>query len=413
MAKNTGVAAFALAQAGRLDEAEEASRSVLAISTYDMDAMRALATVHLARQRLQEAIDLFDTLIRLNPKDAYAHFGRGTALLDLGKPNQSLPSLEQAVTLRRDIYQYHAVRGLALLQAGDYPKGFSECRWAIHRQLPRPCKFPFWQGSSLYGKRLMLDDDEGIGDAIQYIRYAAFAKAQGAEIIVGCREQTESLLQSAPGVDKVVTRPSDIQDCDFQCPMTHLPYYFRTAVDTIPWYGPYLAASPDQQKRWEMISRAPGRRIGLVWAGNPKHKNDHRRSCSAALLAKLLDVPNTSFVNLQIGKRDGDELPGLENVIDPTRKIVDFGDTAGILTHIDLLISVDTSTLHLAGAMGRPAWLLLPYHTDWRWAVSPDRSPWYPSVRLFRQKAPDDWDTVISGVRAALLQTVSQRRMPE
>jgi hypothetical protein len=272
----------------------------------------------------------------------------------------------------------------------------------------RELRGPLWDGTPLGERPLLLIADQGYGDTIQFARYLPAVAACCANLLIGCSPDMRPIMQQQPGTRALFERWEDIPPYDFQCPLSSLPRAFGTTLDNIPTPIPYLRAEPDRAARWRarLDALAPRgyRRIGLVWAGRPTHENDRNRSLALRQLAPLGARDRIALVTLQKGPAVAQvgAWYGAAPLINLSAEIADFADTMAILDGLDLLISVDTSVAHLAGALGKPVWLLLPYAPDWRWLLGRADSPWYPTMRLFRQPAPGDWTSVIAEVAAAL-----------
>ncbi len=241
------------------------------------------------------------------------------------------------------------------------------------------------------------------------MRYAPLVAARGAHVVLELQPQLVRLAAGFHGTMEVVAAGSPLPSFDFHCPLLSLPDRFATALATIPVAIPYLAPEAEATARWRRrLGTGPGLKIGVVWAGNPAHQDDRKRSLSLERLMPLFEVPGLRWFSLQVGERAGDiaRLPG-SAITDLSRRLTDLAETAAVIANLDLVVAVDTSVVHLAGALGRPSWVLLPFAPDWRWMLGRDDSPWYPSLRLFRQKEPDDWDAVVARVRSALLRQAS------
>ncbi len=305
---------------------------------------------------------------------------------------------------------------------GDFEAGWTgrEARWKKADPGAYPTfTEPRWFGEDITGKTILICADEGLGDTIQFARYVPMVAARGARVILVVDGPALTLLSGLPGVsDCLALSPAmTLPAFDLHCPMSGLPLAFATRLDTIPAETPYLPAPPaDRVAIWEQRLRAresaPDKlRIGVVWSGNPEHKNDHNRSVPLSMLSRLLDVDAT-FVSLQKQPRPGDRatLQARSDIVDLTADLGDFSETAALLNCLDLVVTVDTSVAHLAGALGRPTWILLPYDPDYRWLLSRDDSPWYPTARLFRQTAGRDYAEVLDRVRTELETLVSDQR---
>jgi hypothetical protein len=268
----------------------------------------------------------------------------------------------------------------------------------------RPFAQPAWNGLPLRGETIFLFSEQGLGDAIQFVRYAPLLIERGAgRVIVECDPSLLTLLKTVPGVFDVVATNTSPPSFDLHCPLASLPYRCGTTADTIPNRVPYLFADPQRTARWREQLRLTRYliNVGLVWAGRP-HPNPNR-SCRLADLAPLASIPNVRFVSLQLNRREeaSQGFAGAK-VEDPTADIHDFADTAALMSALDLILSIDTSAAHLAGALARPVWTVHPHVTDWRWFIDRDDSPWYPTMRVFRQTNPGDWNGVFARVADAL-----------
>jgi hypothetical protein len=269
-----------------------------------------------------------------------------------------------------------------------------------------------WLGeTSIAGKTLFLVSDGGLGDALQFCRYATLAAEAGAHVILGVPNALGGLMRTLKGVARVVTDGDAVPEYDLNCAIMSLPLAFGTTVETIPAAVPYLHAEASAIAEWgDRLSGLRGQRIGLVWAGKSRPWDaiqvalDQRRSLRLATLSPLMSVPGCDFVSLQVGEpgEQAANLPTGMALHDFTKEISTFSDTAALVANLDLVISVDTSTLHLAGAMGKPVWLLNRFDTCWRWMPERDDSPWYPSMRVFRQPRSGDWASVVQSVTVAL-----------
>ena len=307
----------------------------------------------------------------------------------------------------------HAV---CLLLAGDYKLGWPEYehRWSLQSMARRRPRFhqPVWLGrEDIAGRRILLHAEQGLGDTIQFCRYAPMVAALGATVILGVQPELRPLLADLPGVADVVDRTAAPPVFEYCCPLMSLPYALGTTLDTVPADIPYLRAPAGHVVAWrERLSRKVGPRVGLVWSGNRDHRNDHNRSIPLAMLDPVLaQAPMWHCLQKDVRPEDVPALAmgGVIRFHGP--ELADFGDTAALVAAMDLVITVDTAVAHLAGALGRPVWLLLPYAPDWRWMLGRDTTPWYPTTRLFRQTEAGDWAPVLRRVADALSQFVADR----
>jgi len=296
------------------------------------------------------------------------------------------------------------------LLLGDYEHGWKSFEARFSKQPPVPQRhatLPRWQGEPLDGKRLLVHAEQGYGDTIQFLRFVPLLAQMGANIIL--EVQDESLLSLARSLDcncTVVTRGGHVPEAYLQIPLMSAPGVLKTTLKTIPDNVPYLFADPERRSYWQLtIGPRQGLRVGLCWKGRNEHVNDRFRSCPLSVLAPLFQLPGIKWFSLQFGPGK-DQLAASEGcfpLIDLTGAITDFHDTAALMAELDLIISVDTAVAHLAGASGRPVWLLLPFAPDWRWGVAGDSTPWYPSMHLFRQSAPEhSWNGVVEQLVCAL-----------
>ena len=402
---NRGVARAAL---GRHAEAIADFDAVLAAGPQPIAAYnRGNALAALGRHA--EAVAAYDRTLALIPTHAPAWSSRGVSLQALNRHADAIASFDRALALVPHYADAHFNRSLALLAVGDYAQGQAEYEWRWKRSgagaSAKNFARPLWLGESpLHGKTILLRAEQGLGDTIQFVRYVAPLARAGASVVLEVHPELAPLLSRLPGVKSVIALGAPRPPHDFHCPLGSLPLAFKTTLATVPADIPYLAPDPERVARWRpRLEGFGGPRVGLVWAGNPAHPDDRNRSLPLDKLAALWTGERARVVSLQRDLRPGDaEILKPAPVLDLGRALADFDDTAAVLAGCDLVITVDTSVAHLAGALGRPLWVLLPFSSDWRWTVAADRSPWYPSARLYRQPQPGDWDSVIARVAADL-----------
>jgi hypothetical protein len=307
---------------------------------------------------------------------------------------------------------------MALLQLGDFAAGAAEYEWRLRpgRGAALPSlERPLWDGRPLPSKTILLRTEQGLGDAIQFVRYAPLVRARCGRVLLQCPPELSLLFATTPGIDQVVTTDEALPAFDAQAPLMSLMRILETRLESIPAEVPYLAADPERVATLRArLGSAKALKVGLVWAGNPNFKGDRDRSLtSLSLLEPLLGVEGVSFFSLQKGERTG-EIAALglsERIVDLAPALDDFADTAAAISQLDLVISTCTSVPHLAGAMARPVWTLLAFAADWRWLLDREDSPWYPTMRLFRQRARGDWPGVIARV-ADELRHYSRQKAP-
>lgn len=296
-----------------------------------------------------------------------------------------------------------------LLLQGDFTRGWREYRFRYSMEhtarIERKVQRPRWEGQPLPGKTLLIHDEQGYGDTFQFLRMVPWARERsGARVILEINAESFSLAQRSAGFDDIIVRGSLPPAFDVHCEMMSLPMAMKLQPADLPGTGPYLAADPVRVAKWrERLAHLPRPLVALVWAGRPTHNNDARRSMALADLAPLAQ-PGITFLSLQKGPAAAQAAAPPEgmNLLSLSDEIADFEDTAAILSIADLLVSVDSSPVHLAGALGRPAWVMLPFVPDWRWLLEREDTPWYPDVRLFRQPKPDDWGPVLEAVAGEL-----------
>jgi hypothetical protein len=293
---------------------------------------------------------------------------------------------------------------------GNFEAGWPgrEARWRMIQNRPKFSQ-PMWLGiERIRDKAILILADEGFGDTIQFVRYVPMLAELGARIILAVQDPLHSLLSNLPGISNCLpmSAAGNFSEFDFYCPTMSLPLAFGTRLDTIPSFRSYLPApTEDRVLAWQKRLGAHDRlRVGLVWSGNPRHLDDHNRSVTLWAFSHLLDADAT-FVSLQKDPKSDDKvaLQGLPGIIDLTNHLTDFAETAALISCLDLLITVDTSVAHLAGALGLPTWILLSYAPDYRWLLDREDSPWYPSMRLFRQDHTRDYGSVVARVRTELM----------
>lgn len=397
----------------RFEEALVCFEQALQLRPAYAEALFNRANTLRALHRFDAAIAAYDALLQTSPGHAEGWNNRGAALEMRGDYAQALTSYASARAANPQHVMAHLNAALCHLLQGEFEQGWPLYRWREHaedaRLNDRSLPAPRWDGAApLAGKRILLLSEQGLGDTLQFCRYARLLAAQGAEVLLEIWPALHSLLSRVAGVSQVVLRGEAPPAVDFCVPLLDLPGLLGTHLDSIPADTPYLQARADRRAHWQTLLAArcaPGKkRIGLVWSGNPRHSNDHKRSIALEHLRPLLNC-DAQFISLQPDIRDSD-LAALEVspcLLDLRADIRDFEDTAALIEQLDLVISVDTSVAHLAGALGKSTWLLLPHKPDWRWLLGRDDSPWYPGMRLFRQPRHDDWD----GVMAALVQALA------
>lgn len=397
---NRGNALLAL---GQPDAAIGEYDAALAMNPNDMMAHFNRATALFRTGRSAESIAGFDRLLSLVPAHAEALSSRGLALQAMGRHDDALASYAKAIALDKDYVDAHANEALALLTLGNYRRGFAQYEWRWRRAgMPRRgFGKPLWLGEySVQRKTILLHAEQGLGDTIQFARYAPLLARGNAAVVLEVQPELKDLMAHLDGVT-VLARGDPLPPFDVHTPLGSLPLAFKTELAMVPTGIPYLRVSAERIAKWRpRLEALSGKRIAIAWAGNAAHMNDRNRSIALARLRPLFSALGVTFVSIQRELRDNERevLDSEANIAHLGAELEDFSDTAAVMALSDLVISVDTSVAHLAGAMGRPLWVLLPSWPDWRWTLDRDASPWYPDARLFRQRADGDWDSVIEQV---------------
>ncbi len=404
---------MALKDVGRLDEAKTHLQQALALDPNYAIGYSNLGLVLEEMDRVDEAEAMSRKAIALNPNFTDAYHNLAVALHRKCQLQECIASYERAIDLNPQFAEAHMGLAITLMLAGDYPRGLAEYEWRWqlkHIQGPGLTQ-PDWQGESLDGKTILLYTEQGFGDTINFIRYVPLIRAQGAnvKVIVMCKPAVYRLLQTVDGIDKVVIKGEELPSFDVKAALLSLPRILGTTWETIPTRVPYVKAVPSAtealtgEEALKCLLQTGQLKVGIVWAGNPFHKNDRRRSTSLSYFRQLLEIPGIAFYSLQKGSRTADITPDIGNLANLDPLLKDFADTAAIVQQLDLVITIDTSVAHLAGALGKPVWVLLCYCPDWRWRLEREDSPWYPTMRLFRQQQPGDWSELFARVKSALL----------
>lgn len=365
-------------------------------------------TVLQEQRRFDEALASLDRAIALQPDHAEADNNRGLVLQELKRPDDAIASFAKTIALKPDYAEAYVNQSVSFLQLGRLEQGWPLYEWRKKTEQPfgdRSFAQPLWLGSEdISNRTLFVHWEQGLGDTIQCARFAKLLKARGADVVMSVQEPLYRLFgQMSPDV-RVINHDEVPTAFDYHCPLMSLPLALGTTLETIPARVPYLFADGSLRKAWH--ARLPPKtkpRVGIVWRGGAKHKNDLQRSIDLPTFAPLLS-PNVQWISLQNELREDDQaaLAQLDHVERCGEQLGDFADTAALIDLLDLVISVDTSVAHLAGAMGKQVWILLPYHADWRWLLDRSDSPWYPTARLFRQDGTRSWGNVITHVRDAL-----------
>ncbi len=359
--------------------------------------------------RLTEALAAADRALAIRPAYAEALNNRGNALLSLRRIGEALACYDRALAIIPDYAGPRFNQALALLLTGDFARGWDayESRWQTTGMVGavRPFRQPVWDGiADLAGRTILLHAEQGHGDTIQFCRYAPLVAARGARVVLEAQKLLAPLMRTLPGGVEVVVRGGELPAFDLHCPLLGVPRAFATRLETIPGTVPYLGAPADRLARWAArLGPRQAPRIGLAWSGSLTHKNDRNRSLPLDRLRPLTTMGlDLHCVQRELRTQDVPAFATIGTIAHYASALGDFADTAALLAQMDLIIAVDTAVAHLAGAMGKPVWVMLPYSPDWRWLLDRSDSPWYPTARLFRQHRPDDWSGVLAELFAAL-----------
>lgn len=394
---------------GRLDEAAESFGRALALRPDHPEAHNGLANVVKEWGRLDEALAGYGRALGLRPGYVEAMTNLGTVLKELGRMDEALACYARALELAPDYPEVHWNRAFALLSDGRYREGWEEYEWRWRRspagRMPHPAyPQPNWTGEPGQGRTILLWSEQGFGDGLHFIRFAPLVARRGWTVVVQTVPALRRLFQTMPGIEVVGTDEA-LPPFDVQCSLLSLPRVLGVTGTSIPAEIPYLHPQPELNAAWrQRLAGWRGLKLGVAWRGNPGHHRDRHRSVGPDWFGSILDMDGIDVVSLHPDGRP-DEFAALGcrgQFLDPSRELGDYADTAALIAALDLVISVDSSVCHLAGALGVPVWTLLDYAPDWRWLRGRGDTPWYPTMRLLRQPAPGDWHAVAREARGLL-----------
>ncbi|MGE4048208.1 MAG: tetratricopeptide repeat protein [Acetobacteraceae bacterium] len=403
-------AAIESARAGAYAQAEALAKLALATEPANPELHYLLGHAQYRLSRYQDAEHALRRSILIDPNHARANNDLAAALFALGRDEDAIRHIRAALRLDPTLPEAEETEAIWLLRQGRFreawPKYEARYRTEKGQGLRRDFACPQWQGEPIAGRTILLHAEQGFGDAIQFARYVPLVAQRGARVILEVHRGLGRLMAGLTGAQLVLERGQTLPHADLHCPLLSLPLIFGTDLDSIPASVPYLAAQDALVFKWRAhLGPRRGLRIGIVWSGNPAHRDDRRRTIPLGRFARLLAPRDgCEFHVLQAAVRQDDKpvLASLPHVRDHSLLMPDFADTAALVSLMDVVISVDTSVAHLAGALGWPVWLLLPAMPDWRWMLGRDDSPWYPTFWLFRQRSPGDWDDVLGRVAQQL-----------
>jgi tetratricopeptide (TPR) repeat protein len=409
--------ARALEELARPDEAIPVCQALLALRPDDAPNHNSLGLLLVKRGRTAEAADVFRRALTLDPKGAGYHNNLGAALAELGRSGEALECFEEAVRLAPEHAEAHKSRAMTWIQMGEFERGWAEFewRWKCKDFSPRTYRQPLWDGTPGAG-RILLYNEQGYGDTIQCVRYAQLVRQRATAVVLECPAALVPLLCTCPAVDEVVPAGAPLPDFDCHTPLMSLPHLLRTTLATVPANVPYLSADADLVERWRRELAPVGAfKVGVVWQGSPDNGADYRRSFRLTSLALLAAVPGVELFSLQkgAGAEQLADVVGEFRVTDLASRLDlrggAFMGTAAVMCVLDLIVACDTASAHLAGALARPVWVPLSYAADYRWLLGREDSPWYPTMRLFRQPELGNWDAVFERVAGELRRLVQGR----
>jgi len=398
-------------QLTKLDEAVECFERALALVPDNPDLCCSLGDALHAQGKVDVAIGWYKRTLALKPDHPKASNCLCNAFFDLGNLAESVAWCERALAIKPDFGDALMNQCLLQLLLGDYAKGWRnyEVRWTVYA--PRLFAEPLWLGAPLKGASILLYAEQGLGDTLQFLRYVSLVQAAGGNVILDLPVNLRRLAGQIPGLAALVSTGEPLPRFDCRCPLMSLPLAFGTTVETIPARVPYLFAPPEALETAAALAwPATGLRVGVAWTGNPGHPKNRARSVPLDLLEPLFGLEGIHFFSLQMGPAAAELANRKARITDLAPVTTDMADTAAQMAQLDLIVSIDTSMAHLAGALARPLWLLLPSVPDWRWLLDREDCLWYPTARLFRQPITGDWPSVIEKVRVGLLELAAQKQ---
>jgi Tfp pilus assembly protein PilF len=408
---------LALHDLGRLDEAIETYRRSIALDPDKAPVLNNLGFALESRNQLDEAKQVLERALEVQPDQIDAISNLANTLRDLGRWDDALAMYRRGLQIQPENARLRFNRALLLLLLGDFTQGWDEYewRWLLFKQHKRTFAQPRWLDADPKGKRILVYAEQGLGDTIQFARYLPMLVERGATVIFECHAELHPLLRDFPGVSQCVPRGQALPDFDYHVALLSLPLSFATTAQTIPTprEGGYLKADAAKTQAWKQRLAGDGARlrVGITWGGDPTNKMESTRSCALSTYAPLAGLEGVVFYSLQKGPSAAQAKnppPGM-TLVEYSDEFRDFSDTAALAANLDLVISVDTAVAHLAGALGLPAWTLLPFNPDFRWMRNRTDTPWYPTMRLFRPPKPLDWQAVLAQVEAGLRTMLHER----
>ncbi|MBT4837999.1 MAG: tetratricopeptide repeat protein [Methylococcales bacterium] len=393
---------------GKLDEAKYYFYKVIELHPDFATVYCNLGSILQQQRNDDEAMQFFNKALKLKPDDEQVYCNMGNIHSLHGRTDEALSCYQQCLAINPEFADAHYNQALSLLQIGDFLQGWKEYEWRWKSSSwqidSRGYSQPQWQGESLVNKTILLYPEQGYGDAIQFIRYVKKVAEFGGQIIVECQTPLTQLFSCLPEIKASYSLGEAPLTFDVHAPLMSLPFILKTSLHDIPESKGYLSVQSEDIEQWQqqLELSSEGLNVGFIWCGNPGHCNDHNRSIPIDKISPLFEEKKIKFFSLQVTERSK-ELENIDtNICDLSSKINNFYDTATIIMNLEVVIAVDTAIAHLAGALGRPVWLMLPYHAEWRWLENRLDSPWYASMRLYRQQAEGDWVELIQRVKTDL-----------
>ncbi|HEX3727073.1 MAG TPA: tetratricopeptide repeat-containing glycosyltransferase family protein, partial [Pirellulales bacterium] len=396
---------LALVRQNKLDDAMASYHRAIERKANYGNAYHNLGIALTSADRFAEAQPCYARAIEIDGDRAASHYNLAFVLSQLNEIEASAAACRRAIAIEPDNAPAHFSLATALLTLGTFAEGWGEYEWRLMQPHHRGREFavPRWNGEPLEGKTILLVSEQGLGDTLQFIRYAPLVKARVSNLVVECPPNLARLIQRSAGVDHVISSGEPLPEFDVYAHLGSLPRIFETSPTTIPASAPYLWPEDTLVETWQgQFAGLRGLKIGIAWQGNPANPKDRFRSIPLAQFAALMRVPGIHWHSLQMGA--GREQLTLERmpIVDLEDRLGDLHNTAAIMRHLDLVITCDSSAAHLAGALGMPVWVALAYAPDWRWMLDRADTPWYPTMRLFRQERPGDWSGVFNAIAAEL-----------
>jgi tetratricopeptide (TPR) repeat protein len=401
--------ASALVMTGEYGPAIDLYRRAIEIQPDMTLARENLGAALIKAKRYGQAIEVYQGLLALQPDNAQAHHQLGIAFQPVRNWEGAIAEFEAALRIEPGNLGWSVALGILYLKLGKFGKGWPlfELRMRAGADAEERFSQPRWDGADAPGRTILLHAEGGYGDTLQYARFVPMVRQRAGRVVLECRKELVELLKSVDGLDEVVARGDALPAADFHISLVSLPAAFKTELGSLPNRVPYVTAPPQRLMKWKSRVPADGiRNIGICWAGNLEPGRDDPRPCRLEELAPVLRVRGVRFYSLRLGLERPDV--GAERWVDYTADLSDFADTAALIQYLDLVISIDTSVAHLAGALGKPIWLLTPYYAAYAWMLDRTDSPWYPTMRLFRQQAASRWDEPIDQIAAALTDFVTK-----